>query len=78
MTVKELITAKEAARRLGVKPATLQQWRGRRRRPLRYLKVGTRIWYRPADVEQFLESLEKTPGEPQASSVAAPKRRKMA
>lgn len=51
----ELLSTEEAARQLGVTPGTLMVWRCTRRYPLRFIKVGRKVRYRPADLEAFLE-----------------------
>lgn len=49
----ELITADEAAARLGQKPQTLRNWRSMRKGP-KYLKLGRLVYYRPADLTAWL------------------------
>ena len=50
-----LITPEETARLLGVRPATLAAWRTLGRYNLPYVKIGARVRYRLADVEDFIE-----------------------
>ena len=50
----ELLDTQEAAKRLGLAPGTLMVWRSCRRYALRYVKVGRKVFYRPADLEAFL------------------------
>jgi len=50
-----LITPEEAAHLLGVRPATLATWRTIGRYNLPYVKIGARVRYRLADVEDFIE-----------------------
>jgi DNA-binding transcriptional MerR regulator len=52
-----LISSKEAARLLGVKPQTLRLWRKEARSP-RYYRPGGgrgRVFYRRGDIERWLE-----------------------
>jgi predicted DNA-binding transcriptional regulator AlpA len=49
----ELIPNDEAARILGVKPATTTMWRHENRGPA-YLKVGRLVYYRRADISRWL------------------------
>ena len=51
-----LLSEEEAARQLGVKPATLQIWRSTRRYSLAYVKVGRNVRYRQTDVDAFIEA----------------------
>lgn len=50
---KEILTTKEAAAELGIKPATLEQWRWRGCGP-KFCKVGRVCRYRRSDLEEFL------------------------
>ena len=50
-----LCDEREAARRLGLSVATLRRRRSRRQAPS-WLKVGSRILYRPRDIEDFIEA----------------------
>jgi hypothetical protein len=45
-----------AAAYLGLKPTTLQDWRTRGTVQLPYVKMGSRVFYRQADLDLFLES----------------------
>lgn len=49
------VRAKAAARRIGVAPKTLANWRAAGKGP-RYSRVGRAIVYRVADLDQFVES----------------------
>ena len=49
----------QVAEILGVSKQTLAVWRCEQRYPLPYVKVGSRVRYRPADVERFLERRAK-------------------
>jgi excisionase family DNA binding protein len=50
-----LLTPAQAAQVLGVSTNTLACWRSTKRYPLTYLRVGSRVRYRQADIERFLE-----------------------
>ena len=52
----DLLTRKQAADFLGIKPQTLAVWATTRRYGLAYVKVGSRVRYRLSDLERFLES----------------------
>lgn len=52
----ELLTAKQAADFLKVKPGTLACWRTTKRYPLKYIRVGKSIRYRLSDLQAFLAS----------------------
>lgn len=57
----ELITADEAAERLGLKPTTLTNWRATGKGP-RFTKIGRSIYYRPQAIREFINSAEREPG----------------
>ena len=50
-----LLNERETARRLGVSQRTLQDWRWRGRGP-RFVKLGTAVRYRPADLVVWLDA----------------------
>ncbi len=52
----DLLTTEEAAKQLGVTAGTLQIWRCTRRYPLKFVKIGRKVRYRPADLEDFLQA----------------------
>jgi excisionase family DNA binding protein len=52
-TVK-LLSPEQVANTLGVSKQTLAVWRCEQRYPLPYIKVGSRVRYRPEDVQQFV------------------------
>ena len=54
MDVKKLLTRKEAAAYLGVKPQTLAAWHVTGRYNLPVVKVGRAVRYRVADLELWL------------------------
>jgi len=51
----ELLTRKEAAEYLGVRPRTLAVWAATKRYGLPMIKVGSLVRYRRADLDVFLE-----------------------
>lgn len=55
MAVSYLDTPEEAAKKIGVSPKTLAKWRWQGDGP-KYLKIGSRVAYRPADIEAWLNS----------------------
>ena len=56
-TLQPLLEPAKVAKLLGVRIDTLTVWRSQKRYPeLKYIKVGSRVRYRLADVERFLES----------------------
>lgn len=50
----KLLSPDTVADLLGVSKQTLAVWRCERRYPLPYVKVGSRVRYRPSDVQQFM------------------------
>jgi hypothetical protein len=52
-TINKLYTPAEAAPRLSVSPATLNSWRCRGKGP-HYVKLGGKIFYRQADIDDFI------------------------
>ena len=50
-----LLTERQAADYLGVRPQTLALWRMTLRHDLGFIRVGTSIRYRARDLEQWLE-----------------------
>jgi len=51
----QLLTARQAAKVLGVTISTLAVWRCTKRYPLRYVKVGGKVRYRQRDLLSFIE-----------------------
>lgn len=60
---EELLTAKQAAAFLRVKPGTLACWRTTKRYPLKYICVGKSIRYRLSDLQAFLVARESENGD---------------
>ena len=54
----ELLDTDAASRYLSVSPATLAYWRSRGAGPA-WFKLGRRVMYRPAALDQFVESQEQ-------------------
>lgn len=50
------LTAKEAAKTLGVSEDTLAVWRSTKRYPLPYIKIGRKVFYRASDLADFIKS----------------------
>lgn len=60
-TVEEgLWSADEAARHLGVMSSTLMTWRSLNKGP-RFSKIGRRVFYKPANVIEWLNGREIDP-----------------
>jgi len=51
----ELLDTQEAARRLDVTPGTLMVWRSTKRYPLKFVRIGRKVRYRPSDIEEFID-----------------------
>jgi predicted DNA-binding transcriptional regulator AlpA len=51
----ELLDTQDAARRLDVTPGTLMVWRSTKRYPLKFVRIGRKIRYRPSDIEEFID-----------------------
>lgn len=51
-----LLTPQQAAEFLGVTIGTLAVWRCTKRYPLPFIKIGRRVKYRIADLNQFIEN----------------------
>jgi Helix-turn-helix domain len=60
----ELLSNKEAAAFLGITPGTLSVWRCENRYPIPYIPVGSKIRYRVADLQAFLDSRRVDPATP--------------
>jgi hypothetical protein len=57
---EELIPSSDAARLFHVKDATLTSWRNQKRGPA-YLKVGRAVFYRRADLSEWLATQLRSP-----------------
>jgi hypothetical protein len=51
----ELVDEKRAAAILGLSPSTLQKDRGRKHPRFPYVKLGSRVLYRPIDLRRVIE-----------------------
>lgn len=49
-----MLNTTEAARILDVSAGTLGVWRSVKRYPLKYVKIGRKIRYRQADLDEFI------------------------
>lgn len=58
--MEELLTSAEAALRLRKPPRTLRQWRYVGRGP-KYVKVGASVFYRPSDLQAWIEQQVRDP-----------------
>ena len=70
--IRKLLDPKAAAEILGVTPETLAVWRSTRRYALRYTRIGRKIFYRPQDLEAFIEIRSAT-GTNETTATAATK-----
>jgi excisionase family DNA binding protein len=57
--MNELLTTKEVAKILAIKPQTLNKWRCLGIH-LKFIKVGSRVRYQRSDVDEFLISRYRT------------------
>ncbi len=74
MEISELLTPREVAKVLHTTYGCLAVWRCTRRYPLRFIKLGRKIFYRKEDIQRFLE-LRLDPGDGEKPQ-AQPRRRK--
>jgi predicted DNA-binding transcriptional regulator AlpA len=56
---RDLLDTPAAARRLGLQPSTLHSWRWSGRGP-RFVKLGGRVRYSAADLDQFIDEHTRT------------------
>ncbi len=63
MANEELLSNREAAKYIQITPGTLHVWRCENRYAIPYLRIGTKIRYRRADLDAFLSSRLVTPRE---------------
>lgn len=54
MTAMVMFTPQQTATMLGVTMNTLAVWRCKKRYPLKYVKIGSKVRYRQADIEKFI------------------------
>jgi predicted site-specific integrase-resolvase len=62
--ISELLTPKQTAQKLRVSVGTLAVWRCRKQYPLKFVKVGGKVFYRPEDIQKFIERRTITPRGP--------------
>ena len=55
-TVPTLLSPRAAAKALGTTYGSLAVWRSTRRYPLKFVRLGRKIYYRPEDIQQFIET----------------------
>jgi excisionase family DNA binding protein len=70
----QLLTARQAAKLLGVTTSTLAVWRCTKRYPLRYVKIGGKVRYRQSDLVQFIE-VRTVNNEPTQPTISRRRRR---
>lgn len=58
MSTQRLLSAEEAADRLGIAPSTLARWRQNGSPELPFARIGGRVLYRPEDIEAFMEAAD--------------------
>ena len=51
-----LITTKEAAKLLGIKPQTMNLWRSTKRHKIPFCKIGSAVRYRESDLVAFIDN----------------------
>jgi len=55
LNLERLLTTDEVAEMLGITEGTLRTWRCVKRYPLPYVKAGSKVRYRAADVAKFID-----------------------
>lgn len=63
MLTIDLLSAEEVADRLGVSLSTLADWRQTASVELPFVRIRNRIFYRPEDVETFLQESDSDESE---------------
>lgn len=57
VVISQLLTTEEAAAALRLKSAgTLAVWRTSKRYPLRFVRIGRKIFYKAEDIQAFIEA----------------------
>jgi len=56
VAISELLTPNEAAAKLHTTYGTLAVWRCTRRKPLRFVKLGRKIFYKVEDIQAFIDA----------------------
>lgn len=67
----ELLSNDQAAAMLRQRPQTLRSWRCRARGP-RFMKLGSRVYYRRADIVQWMTEQTRDPEQLTPSGAAFP------
>lgn len=62
--ISELLTPKQASQKLGISVGTLAVWRCRQKYPLKFVKIGGKVFYRPEHIQRFIETRTITPRGP--------------
>lgn len=60
MNASRLLTTKQTAPRVGLKPQTLCVWRTKGRGDLPYVKIGSKVFYEESAIEQFIQRSRRT------------------
>ena len=71
-----LLTPAEAAELLHTTKGVLGVWRCHRSRSLRFTRIGRKIFYRPQDIERFIEQGGVEGDEPKLKPLRVVKKRK--
>ncbi len=53
---KNLLNVREAGELLNVRPETLAVWRSTKRYAIPYVKIGSRVFYRQEDIDNFIKA----------------------
>ena len=56
ISISELLSPREAAKALGTSAGCLAVWRCVRRYPLRFVRIGRKVFYRAQDIEAFIQA----------------------
>lgn len=67
----EYLDTKQAATFLGLSPYTLQSWRSRGMGPPHYPVSGTRVHYKKAELEAWMQQRRKVPAAMQLAQAGA-------
>ena len=63
---EQLLTEKDVIKQFKLRKTSLQQARHHKRLPLKFIKIGRLVRYRPSDVRAFLEAATRSGLEPDA------------
>lgn len=55
-SVSQLLSPRETAKLLHTTYGSLAVWRSTRRKGLRFVRLGRKIFYRPEDIQEFIAS----------------------